>query len=119
MVLAVEVKTALVDLQDMAATVDRKLRLAPVLARERGWRPAGVGAWVVVTDERSNRRRLGQHHNLLRASFPDDGRTMRRWLRHPDTPIRALSFWPHARVSNVRTRKRPLQVARVRHVSVP
>jgi transcriptional regulator with XRE-family HTH domain len=104
-VLVVEIKTALVDLQDLAASVDRKVRLAPRLAGERGWNPAVVGAWVVVADGRTSRRRLADHRNLLRASFPDDGRRMREWLRRPGQSIRALSFWPNARVSNARPSK--------------
>jgi transcriptional regulator with XRE-family HTH domain len=42
-VLVVEVKTRLVDLQDLLSTLDRKRRLVHVIAQEAGWRPLQVG----------------------------------------------------------------------------
>jgi len=100
--LVVEVKTVLVDLQDLVARVDRKERLAVRIARSVGWNARTVSAWVVVAEGRTARRRLAEHGELLRAAFPADGRTMRRWLRLPHQPVRALSFWPNARVHNGR-----------------
>ena len=32
---------------------------------------------------------------MLRAAFPDDGRNMRRWLRHPGGAIRCLLVLDH------------------------
>jgi transcriptional regulator with XRE-family HTH domain len=100
--LVIEVKTALLDLQDLVAGVDRKLRLAPGLAREIGWTPRVTGAWVVVSESRTARRRAAEHRDLLRAAFPADGRSMRRWLRDPRGQVRALGFWPNARLRNAR-----------------
>jgi hypothetical protein len=117
-VLVVEIKTALVDLQDLGSTIDRKARLAPRLARERGWDPAAVGAWVVVADGRTSRRRLDDHRDLLRAAFPGDGRSMRAWLRTPSRSVRALSFWPNDRVGNARPRSGGSQRVRTPPASV-
>ena len=90
--LVIELKTVLVEVGALMGGLDRKRRLAPTVAAERGWRPLRVGTWVVLTDTRTNRRRVAAVAAALRAAFPDDGRTMRRWLRHPDRPISALGF---------------------------
>lgn len=40
-----ELKTEIVDIQDLLSTFDRKRRLAPELARPRGWQVRQTGAW--------------------------------------------------------------------------
>lgn len=92
--LIVELKTELVDVNELLATLDRKRRLAWVVARERGWEPIAASAWVVVADGRTNRRAVANHAAVLRAKLPIDGRTMRSWLRNPVTRVDALSFLP-------------------------
>ena len=95
--LVVELKTELTDLQDLLATVDRKRRLAPVIARDRGLLPvARVATWVIVLDTRTNRRRLAAYRALLRASFPADGRAMRAWLETPSSVVNCLGFLSNA-----------------------
>ena len=47
-VLVVELKTEIVDINELMGKVDRKRRLAAVVARERGWVPAIVSVWVIV-----------------------------------------------------------------------
>lgn len=91
--LIIELKTSLVDPQELVATTDRRVRLGRRIARERGWDAATVSAWVVLTDTRTNRRRGRQHAGILRVAFPHDGHAMRRWLRRPVGTISALSFW--------------------------
>jgi transcriptional regulator with XRE-family HTH domain len=88
----VELKSAIVDVNDLLASMDRRRRLASGIARDRGWMPATVSVWVIVSDSRANRRRLASHATVLRGAFPDDGRGMRRFLRHPVGSIAALSF---------------------------
>jgi transcriptional regulator with XRE-family HTH domain len=101
----VELKTDIVDVQELLGSLDRKRRLAPTIARERGWlatpgsrdsrpRPITVGTWLIVLDSSVNRRRLAAHLTVLRAALPEDGRSMRRWLRAPAGAIAAASFWP-------------------------
>jgi transcriptional regulator with XRE-family HTH domain len=90
--LVIELKTQVVDINDLMATVDRKRRLAHVIASDRGWRPDRVGAWVVIAETPTNRRRVLDHSTTMRAAFPADGRAIGPWLRHPDRPIAALSF---------------------------
>lgn len=91
-ILVVELKTVLVDVNDLVAQMDRRRRLARSIARERGWDPATTSAWVVIDDTRANRRRLADHSAMLRHAFPTDGRAVRPWLRAPVEPIAALSF---------------------------
>lgn len=88
----VELKSAVVDVQELLGTLDRKHRLGVRVARERGWAPVSVSRWVVVAETRTNRRRVAAHAALLRAALPLDGRAMRPWLRSPDRPVAALTF---------------------------
>ena len=92
--LVIELKTALVDLQDMIASVDRKRRLATYVAESLGWRERSVSSLVVLAEGRTNRRRVAEHQHLLRAAFPLDSRGVRVWIRHPVEPMRGLMFWP-------------------------
>lgn len=101
--LVVELKTEIVEVQLLIGKVDRYRRLAPKAVEDLGWIPRQVAAWVVVAESPTNRRRLAEHATVLRAAFPDDGRTLRRWLRDPSSsrrPLRALSFLSDARVAN-------------------
>jgi transcriptional regulator with XRE-family HTH domain len=92
--LVIELKTEVVDLNEMLGTLDRKRRLAGVIASDRGWDPVAVNAWVVVADSRSNRRAIADHATVIRAKLPTDGRGVGRWLRKPAGRIDALSFLP-------------------------
>jgi transcriptional regulator with XRE-family HTH domain len=100
--LVIEIKTAIVDLQDLIGIVDRKVRLAPRIGRDRGWTPRVVASWVIVAEGATNRRRVGAHSALLRAAFPADGRAMRQWLRDPVERIAALSFFSYSTGDNVK-----------------
>lgn len=90
----VELKSAIVDVQEMLGTLDRKRRLSLGIARDRGWEPAVIASWLVVAETRTNRRRVAAHATVLRTALPMDGRTVRSWLRRPSRPIGALSFLP-------------------------
>ena len=73
--------------------MDRRLRLARLIAEDRGWTDAAtVSAWIVIAESRMNRRHVGAVRSLLRAAFPEDGRAARRWLRNPDRRQLALLF---------------------------
>ena len=100
--LVIEIKTAIVDLQDLLATFDRKARLAPRIARERGWQPAVVARWLVIADGSTNRRRVAAHSATLRAALPADGAAVRRWLVSPAGGLSALSFLSTATVGGTK-----------------
>ena len=93
-VLVIELKTEIVDVNEMLGTLDRKRRLAMEIARKRGWDPRLVATWLVVAPGRSNRRAIAEHETVLRAKLPADGNAMRHWLRAPDGTIDALSVMP-------------------------
>jgi hypothetical protein len=92
--LVIELKTEVVDLNEMLGTLDRKRRLAGVIARDREWSPVAVNTWVVVADSRSNRRAIDEHATVVRAKLPIDGRGVGRWLQKPGGRFDALSFLP-------------------------
>ena len=94
--LVIEIKTEIVDVQELIGTVDRKVRLAPTIARDRGWRPRNVATLLIVAEGPTNRRRVAAHRSLLRAAFPADGRTARRWLRDPAGRFAGLVFFSSA-----------------------
>jgi len=110
--LVIELKTALVDVNDLMGSMDRRRRLAPRIAAERGWSAATVAVWVVIADTPTNRRRLADHATTLRAAFPHDGRTMRRWLRNPAGAVSALSFLSPATGGGARRDFRPIRQVR-------
>jgi len=107
--LLVELKTELVDVGDLLATMDRRRRLASVIGAGLGWTPSSVGAWVLFTETRTNRRRIAEFSKLLRAAFPTDGRSMARWLAKPDRSLAALSFLPDSDQARSGTRPGPIR----------
>ena len=115
--LVIELKTEFVDVNELMGSVDRKRRLAAVIARERGWHPVAIGTWVVLSDSRTNHRGLAAHETVLRAKFPIDGRRVRTWLRRPEGPVDALSFLPYARVVGVRRDLAPVRRVNQRNTS--
>jgi transcriptional regulator with XRE-family HTH domain len=104
-VVVVEVKSRIVDLQDLLRTMDQRRRLAPAIARGRGWPARAVSTWVAVEDTDANRRRVRDHADLLRNAFPATGTMIRRWLRDPVQPVHALSF---VSIERLGSRTRPL-----------
>jgi hypothetical protein len=91
--LIIELKTEIVDTGDLLSTMDRRRRLAREIAKERGWDPLTVSAWIIVAPSRTTDRRIAEHRSVLRSAYPADGRQMRRWLRDPVGSIAALSRW--------------------------
>jgi hypothetical protein len=116
--LVIELKTELVDVNELMGSVDRKGRLAAEIARKRGWRPASISTWVVLADGRTNRRALANHETVLRAKFPDDGRRVRGWLHQPGEAIHALSFLPSTQTVTLGRDLRPIRrVTRPRSIT--
>jgi transcriptional regulator with XRE-family HTH domain len=99
--LVIELKTRIVDINDLMATMDIRRRVAWQIARDHDWDPVAVGVWVVIAAGRSNARALADHATVLRAKFPADGRSMRRWLAKPTGEIAGLSFMPEVRVPDL------------------
>ena len=92
--LIVEVKSVVPDAQGTLAPLDRKVRVAPKLARERGLDPGSVSRLLVVDDTSTNRRRIARFETLFGAALPDRGWVVRRWLSKPSGSISGLLFLP-------------------------
>lgn len=85
-----EVKSALVDLQALLASIDRKCRVARILAAERGWAPAmDPVPSLLVVEGTTARRRIAEHAALF-ARFSVRGPAARQWLREPATAVSGL-----------------------------
>ena len=100
----IELKTEIVDIQELIGKLDQKRRLAPRIAAERGWAPRSVGALLIVAESRTNRRRVATHATVLRSAFPGDGRSVSSFLRRPDAarPFSALFFLPNSHPTGLR-----------------
>jgi hypothetical protein len=82
--LIVEVKTTVGDVQATASTFERKVRVLPdVLANEEGWQPAAVARLLVVAETHPNRDVIREHRSIFDAIWPARTATVRRWLRDP------------------------------------
>ena len=81
--LVVELKTEIVDVGEVVATFDRKIRLASAAVAPLGWRPLRVAAALIVASSSTNRRRVAAHHATFRSAYPDGVVALRSWLRSP------------------------------------
>jgi transcriptional regulator with XRE-family HTH domain len=91
--IVIELKTDIVDVNQLMGQMNQRRRLARQIARDRGWDPVTISTWVIVANGRTNRARLAAHRAVLRNAFPLDGRSMQGWLRRPDRSVAALSLW--------------------------
>lgn len=112
--LVIELKTDIVDVNELVGTLGRKVRLAPAAARRLGWQPAVVASWLIVADSTMNRRRVASHATMLGTVLPARAHAMSRWLREPVGPIHCLSFWANSVTANTKS-----GFAAVRRVRTP
>lgn len=94
--LLVELKTQLVDVNELLGTFDRKRRLARQIAMTLGWDPKLISVWLVVSDTSTNRRHAREHATLLGSRFQLDGRQFGKLLRHASVQGSGLAFWSDA-----------------------
>lgn len=80
--LVVELKTMIIDGQDLLGGLDVKARVAPRVAAELGWSVRAVVPAIVVTDSTTSRRRLTQLGALL-ARYAVRGHQAVAWLKSP------------------------------------
>ena len=103
-------KSTLLDLQDLFASLGRKARLVPgLVAKERGWRPRFVGVVVAVSDSSVNRRVVDAHEATFRTALPARTVAVRRWLAAPNGALAGVWFLPRMRH---RTHKQPPEAAK-------
>jgi len=117
--LVIELKTDLVDMNDLLGTLDRKRRLAAQVAAARGWDAVSVSAWLIVRESRTSRRRVEAHAAMLHGALPDDRRRIRRWLRDPAGSVAGLTFWTDAPGETGGRALRPIRRVRAASASVP
>ena len=101
----VEVKTALVSVEETVRKHDQKARLAARIAAESfGWRPARVSRLLVLPDQSTTRRRVTRHEAVMTAAYPVRSSAVRGWLKSPTGFVSGLVFvtppeqpWPAGR----------------------
>ena len=94
----VEIKTELADLQDLLGSIDIKRRLAPAVAKMKGWTPSRTVCVLAVASTDANRTRVADHSNLFVTWRP-------RWLRGGRLPERIddeMLLWIPAAASGKR-----------------
>jgi transcriptional regulator with XRE-family HTH domain len=92
-VLVIEIKSVLGDLQETVGRLDVKARVARKVAADLGWE--GVVAVVpalVVGDSRTARRIVARHAALF-ARYQLRGRSALAWVRHPVEPAPSGLLW--------------------------
>jgi len=102
--LVIEIKSVVPDLQAMLATLDRKARVANILARERGWRARTVSRLIVLPDDRTARRRVERHAAIFAAALPARTVAVRRWLSNPEGDLAGVLFLSDVRQASTRHR---------------
>ena len=83
-VLVIELKTLLVDVQAVLGTLDTKARLAPDIVRRFGWQAERVVPVIVFSEERTTRNRVDRVGPLF-DRYSVRGRAAGTWLRRPDS----------------------------------
>lgn len=107
--LVVEVKSVVPDVGGMLATLDRKVRLAPEIAHERGWPVDRVARILVLPETSTARRRIDDHEATFQNGFPARNVEVNRWLQSPDGALSGLLFLSTAREdSQRRTLRQPV-----------
>lgn len=90
--LVIEVKSVVPDLQATLSGIDRKVRLAPTIARGRGWEVRSVSRLLVLPEDRTARRRLARYEVTIDQVMPLRTRAVRRWLSAPTGAMGGVLF---------------------------
>lgn len=82
--LIVEVKSRIVDIQELLSAFNRKLRIVPMTIRTtHGWNPIALGHVLVVAEGTSQRRMIRAYAATFASVLPASGRAVRAWLNDP------------------------------------
>jgi transcriptional regulator with XRE-family HTH domain len=113
--LVVEVKASIGDVNQTLIGIDRKTRLAPVVARDRGWPTGPIGTILVVGDTSTSRARIHRHEAAFRASLPAGTAACRQWARDPGRqPIGGIAFVRPPDSRRVNTQRVPSRAKQTR-----
>jgi transcriptional regulator with XRE-family HTH domain len=108
--LVVEVKSVVPDIQAMLAALDRKVRLAPLIARERGWAAASsvnVSRLLIHPADRTSRRRVDRFATTFDRVLPARTIRVRHWLEAPAGALARIMFVSDAHRARARHRVSP------------
>ena len=100
MLLVIEIKTELVDVQALLGSLDAKARLAPDVSRQLGWQARSVVPVIVFAEDDTLRRRLRRLDTLF-DRYPVRGRAALSWLRRPSEAPTGL-IWITASAGSTR-----------------
>ncbi len=113
--LVIEVKSRVVEVGQLLAGVDRKVRVATrLLPDERGWRPRTVGGVVVLPGDAAAYALVRRHAAVFDSAFPARTVAVRRWLHHPAAPLRGLWFLAPTSVTGATPGPAPSRRQRIR-----
>ncbi|MGH2446229.1 MAG: hypothetical protein ACRDGD_09350 [Candidatus Limnocylindria bacterium] len=91
--LVVEIKSALGDLQETLGRLDVKARLGAQLARDQGWADVAIVIPALVVGDSRNARAIVAEHGALFARYDVRGRAALAWIRHPTVPMPTGLLW--------------------------
>jgi hypothetical protein len=106
--LVIEVKSVVPDLQAMFLAFDRKVRLASTVARQYGWDPRAIAKVLVIGSTSTTRRRVAAHDAIFSTELPDRTVAVKHFLAAPSADVRLRGLWfvSTDRVANARHRVR-------------
>jgi transcriptional regulator with XRE-family HTH domain len=110
--LVIELKTELVDINELLGTLDRYVRNVRFAVEPFGWRPLIVSRLLLVGDGTHNRLRVREHRRLVAAALPSGPKAVRAWLKDPAGELAGLMFVRNRRPMS--TTRRFATVRRVR-----
>jgi transcriptional regulator with XRE-family HTH domain len=90
--LVIEIKSVVPDIQGTLSGIHRKARLAPMLAGERGWPITAVGRLLVLPNDRTARRRVEAHAATFDRALPARTAEVKRWLAAPSGSLGGVLF---------------------------
>jgi transcriptional regulator with XRE-family HTH domain len=90
--LVMEVKSVMPDIQATLGGIDKKARVAPALARQRNWVPDYVARILVLADDRTSRRRVSAFAETFDRALPFRTAAVKRWLAAPIGPLAGVLF---------------------------
>lgn len=102
--LVIEIKSVVPDLQAMLSGLDRKGRLAPEIARDRGWQVRTVTRLLILPDDRTARRRVDTYATTFSTALPARTAEVRRWIQSPEGTRHGVMFLSDARQQGTRQR---------------
>src|SRR5262245_29589110 len=91
--LIVEVKSTLTDLQAMLASMSTKVRVVPGAVRDsQGWQPQRVAVVLVAPGTHGNRAVVNRHAATFDVSLPARSHAVRSWIRQPKGSLAGIWF---------------------------